>query len=175
MSQSYAYRLLDQGRIIRELEAAANSPVGEISERVIRDIKPHVARVTAEISERIADGEMPKDAVQATLADVRQQQANTERPKRVYSPDAKYLDGRKRQDRDNRHIANLVLSAEYLIYDVSDVDYTNLDPNCIEFWVQGLRKGARNLTQGARTLTRLARRLERERVKRSNEAVVDGE
>ena len=55
MGQSYAYRLLDQGRVIRTLEGAAGvSPVGEISERVARDIKPQLPVVTNEVQARIA-------------------------------------------------------------------------------------------------------------------------
>lgn len=39
MSQSHAYRLLDQARVIREIEAASDSPMGEIpNERQAREL-----------------------------------------------------------------------------------------------------------------------------------------
>lgn len=36
LSQSHAYRLLDAARVVREIEAAAGSPFGEISEKEAR-------------------------------------------------------------------------------------------------------------------------------------------
>ena len=161
MSQGHAYRLLDQGRIIRELEAVANSPVGEISERVIRDIKPRLALVTAEISERIADGEIPKDAVQATLVDVRQRLINdgmsceqTPDGIRVRRPDEAYITSRKENVRDNRYVANIVVDVvtEFEFDIEKDVGYTNLDPACIDLWVKELRQSARKITRFARRL-----------------------
>lgn len=56
MSQSQAYRLLDQGRVVHEIEAACGgSPLGEIiTERAARDIKPHLADVKADIEQAVA-------------------------------------------------------------------------------------------------------------------------
>ena len=58
MSQSYAYRLLDQGRVIREIESAAGvSPMGDIglSEREARDLKPRLALVVDRVREVVAE------------------------------------------------------------------------------------------------------------------------
>lgn len=55
VGQSHAYRLLDQAHVIREIESAAGiSPVGEISERETRDIKPILPEVTEAVRERVA-------------------------------------------------------------------------------------------------------------------------
>lgn len=57
MSRNYSYRLLNQGQVIRSIEESTGGvlPMGNISERAARDIKPHLDDVTAEIEERIAD------------------------------------------------------------------------------------------------------------------------
>lgn len=60
MSQSQAYRLLDAGKVLREIEDAAGSPMGElINERATRDIKPHLEAVKDEVRERVDSGEDP--------------------------------------------------------------------------------------------------------------------
>lgn len=69
MSRRHSYRLLDHGRVVRAIEEATNSvtrgshgsvsPIGDISERVARDIKPHLDEVTAEIEERVASEPRP--------------------------------------------------------------------------------------------------------------------
>lgn len=62
-SQSRAYQLLDQGRVIKALEQATNfSTTVEISEWDARRIKPQLAEVSAAIRRRVAQGE-PADAV----------------------------------------------------------------------------------------------------------------
>jgi hypothetical protein len=56
MGRAHSYRLIDQGRVIREIGAAAGlSPMGDItlSEREARDIKPHLEDVVARVQERI--------------------------------------------------------------------------------------------------------------------------
>jgi len=55
MGQSHAYRMLDQGKVIREIEAAAGSPIGEISLEAARDLKPHLALVVDRVREELAD------------------------------------------------------------------------------------------------------------------------
>ncbi len=55
MGRQHSYRMLDQGRVIREITAAAGvSPMGDISERDARDLKPHLAEVTEQIREAVA-------------------------------------------------------------------------------------------------------------------------
>lgn len=59
VSQSHAYRLLDQATVVTAIREAANSPVGEISERAAREIKPKLAKVVREIKEKVASGADP--------------------------------------------------------------------------------------------------------------------
>ena len=152
MSQGHAYRLLNQGRIIRELEAVANSPVGEISERAVRDIKPHLIEVKAAISERIADGERPAEAVQATVADVRQRLEDTEYTESPFEQRA----SRCTKDQDNRYADNVVamVSGDLDYLDSVCIDYTNLDPTFIKLWVKELRQSVRRINQFAKRLER---------------------
>ncbi len=53
----HSYRLLDQEKVILEIEKAAGvSPVGDIvTERVARDLKPVLEEVTSEIDEGVTD------------------------------------------------------------------------------------------------------------------------
>lgn len=65
MSRRHSYRLLDHGRVVRAIEEATSSvthgshgsvsPTGDISERVARDVRPHLDDVTNEIQQRIAE------------------------------------------------------------------------------------------------------------------------
>lgn len=65
MSRRHSYRLLDHGRVVRAIEEATSSvthgshgsvsPIGDISERVARDVRPHLDDVTNEIQQRIAE------------------------------------------------------------------------------------------------------------------------
>lgn len=65
MSQSTAYEILTQGRVIREIETASGiSGVPEISGREARDLKPRLADVAQKIRERIPEeslGDRPTD------------------------------------------------------------------------------------------------------------------
>ncbi len=71
-TRRWGYRLVDQGIVIRAIqEAAGVCPKGHISERVARDIKPHLAAVTQEIRERVTRGDEPEVAVKETVAAVR--------------------------------------------------------------------------------------------------------
>lgn len=77
MSQSHAYRLLDQGRVVSAIEEATGSPMGELSERSARDIKPRLQAVTDTIKDRIAEeavAEAPervKEIVREVIAETR--------------------------------------------------------------------------------------------------------
>jgi hypothetical protein len=75
MSRQQSYRLLDQGRVIREIGAV--SPMGDIavSEREARDLKPVLPQVVQEVRERVADlGPQPEpDRVQQTVRHVVQE------------------------------------------------------------------------------------------------------
>lgn len=74
MSRRHSYRLIDQGRVIREIaEATAESVtrVSQISARDVAAVKDDLPTVTAEIRERIEQGEAPETAVAETVATAR--------------------------------------------------------------------------------------------------------
>jgi hypothetical protein len=60
MSARHSYRLLDQGRVIRELEAASDPRVTpDISEREARRIKPRLKQVAEAVEAKVAEGMEP--------------------------------------------------------------------------------------------------------------------
>lgn len=74
ISRQHSYRLIDQGRVIREIEEAAGANVThgrQIPERVIREIKDDLPAIKAGIRERVEQGEDPKKAVDETVAAAR--------------------------------------------------------------------------------------------------------
>jgi hypothetical protein len=152
ISQSRAYQLVDQGRVIRALEAAAgDSTMVEISEREARRLKPHLELVTRAIQNRIADGEPPNVAIQS----VRQLPT---------PPDQKYVLSRKRVDLPNRIMANVVAQSKYgfddlLNNDETPMDLSALDVACIPGWISDLR-------ETAKMIARLIAKLEREAQRR---------
>ncbi len=158
ISQSHAYRLLDQGRVIRQLEAAANSPVGEIPESVARDIKPHIAEVADRVREHIADGEPPAAAVQHAVAAARQRPTAIQSSATDVDIRARmeaFFSSRKRQDSANRSRCSCAERMADYAELVEDIDYATIDRALISTWVKDLR-------QGARAVQRFADRLERE-------------
>lgn len=69
MSRSRAYQLLDQAKVVAEIQAAA--PIGtqiDINEKTARDLKKVLGEVTGEIADR-TDGMTPEEA-EATIDDV---------------------------------------------------------------------------------------------------------
>lgn len=104
MGHSHAYRLLDQGRVVREIEAAVaeaipHSPDGEwgdpapvdvdadpvplvptITEAEARDIKPHLAEVTDAIRDRLAEADDPEPAEITTIVREEVDRARTKPP-----------------------------------------------------------------------------------------------
>jgi hypothetical protein len=145
MGQSHAYRLLDQGRVIRALEEAAGSPVGEIvTERIARDLKPHLDSVTAEIESRVDAGEPPIEAT-----------------KTVVSKTRTYLDSRKRRDAPNRWVESMVFSIQSytgLLSSLSPIDIDTLDRDLLPEWITEIRAGAEKLLRFADSLERGSRR-----------------
>lgn len=84
ISQSRAYRLMDQARVIRALEEAAGdfSPRGEIvTERDARDLKAKLPAVTAAVRERVEAGEEPEEAVRAVVEEHREERKAERREK----------------------------------------------------------------------------------------------
>ena len=139
MSQSQVYRLLDQGRVLRALEWAVGSPMGEIvSERVARDLKPQLETVTSDIRNRIESGEDPAAAVTDVISKARA---------------TSYLDSRKRANRGSRFLESLVLDLTSDLDWVEEHPVERVDPDRLPEWIAGLRESARRLN-------RLAARLE---------------
>ncbi len=74
MSRRHSYRLLDQGRVIREIEQAAGENVTRVSQISARDVaavKDDLPEITEEIRARVEAGEAPEKAVAETVADAR--------------------------------------------------------------------------------------------------------
>lgn len=83
MSKQHSFRLLDQGRVIREIEEASGSPMGDsITERAARDLKPHLVEVTGQIRDRVKAGQDPRQAVVEVVETARQRDVR-EREERV--------------------------------------------------------------------------------------------
>jgi hypothetical protein len=133
-SQSYLYRLVDQGKVIRALEAAANiSPMGEIvSERDAREIKPHLDLVLADVHERVDRGDDPVVAVRSAVEGARERYSASHKP----------------VDRSNRYIEASVRQVRAIDdIDFSDpearIAFADLDPMCFDAWLADLRRGAK--------------------------------
>lgn len=62
VSQSRAYQLLDQAKVVTAVRDAANSTMVEISERVARAVKPKLTEVVQKIKSKVAKGADPKKA-----------------------------------------------------------------------------------------------------------------
>lgn len=74
ITRQHSYKLIDQGRVIHELEKAAGSSVAHVRQISARDtaaVKDVLPAVTAEIRERVEQGEDPKKAVDETVAAAR--------------------------------------------------------------------------------------------------------
>lgn len=142
IGRSHAYRLLDQGRVIQAVSAAARSPIGEtISEHQARVLKPHLVAVTSEIRERIDRGEVAISVVPTVIA---------ERTKY-------YLGSRKQADRPNRFLATLALElrAIWLEQDLTaDLAPESLDPSLVEEWADTFREAAKRINRLAAALER---------------------
>lgn len=65
VSRQHAYRMLDAAKVVHEIEEAAGvSPVGDITEREARDLKPMLGAVTEAIRVKVADpGEVDRVAI----------------------------------------------------------------------------------------------------------------
>lgn len=84
MSKSHAYRLLDQARVITEIEQAAGSPIGEISEHAARQLKPVLDEAVAAVKQAVADApttEQKQQRVRQALDDLRDTLVEERKPK----------------------------------------------------------------------------------------------
>lgn len=74
ISRQHSYKLIDQGRVIQELEKAAGEDVAHVRQISARDtaaVKDDLPAVTAEIRERVEQGEDAATAVSETVAAAR--------------------------------------------------------------------------------------------------------
>jgi hypothetical protein len=141
LSQSHAYRLLDHARVVRALEGAANSPLGEIvTERRARALKPHIDEVAAEVGVSVAAGATPAEALEQA------ERALKER-------ETRYTDSRQKDSRTatNREMVVRVrrVTADVLLGDVlpsaDEIDWHLLDAELIPTWVEKLRNAAHQI------------------------------
>lgn len=68
MSQAHAYRLLDAAKVAREIEAAAGSPMGELTERDARELKHDLGAVADAVRDAVADVPAPERPAVAAAA-----------------------------------------------------------------------------------------------------------
>lgn len=140
MGQSHAYRLLDQARVIRALESAANSPLGEIvSERDARAIKPNLDVGAAQLRADVEIGENPITATVKAIATARNG----------------YSTSRRRQDQPSRIVERIAFEAATFSDDIAAVDFGAVDTSCVPSWLENLRKGEAALRGLIRRLERI--------------------
>lgn len=81
IGQSRAYQLLDQARVVEEIEQAVSTSV-ELTEAQVRDLKPHLPAVIDQVREATAD--VPDDEKPAAAAEaIRQARAHVTQTTRV--------------------------------------------------------------------------------------------
>jgi hypothetical protein len=134
MSQSYAYRLFHQARVIHALqESVPDSPMGEImSERLARQVRAKdVDMIAVEVKQQIEGGATAAEAIQNVIDE------------RARLPC--YLNARKRADRNNRIVDATVEDASNLLIAIDRVDFASLDPRCMPEWISTLRSASREL------------------------------
>lgn len=75
ISRSRSYQLLDQAKVVREIQAAAAVHIVDITEAAARDLKPHLAEVVEQVREAVADVPVPERpaVVAQVVTDVREQ------------------------------------------------------------------------------------------------------
>lgn len=90
IGRSRSYQLLDQAKVVREIEAAAGVHSVDVSEAVARDIKPRLSEVTEQVREAVADVPEPERpaVVAEVVRDAREQFIADRRSGEVLSPEA---------------------------------------------------------------------------------------
>lgn len=169
MGQSHAYRLLDQGRVIKALAEATNSPIGEtlINESTARQIKPQLALVTAKVRERLDAGDEPEKAITHSVGKVLEGDNTTKLDRyeglspvqmaRLMERERRYLTSRHRADRPNRFIVNTTNTMESLADNLADFQQAEFDLIDIDLaprWAAALKRDARRLLAFAARLER---------------------
>ena len=125
---------------------AAHLPMREALALLADPRKPHLAVVTEEIADRVADGEPAEDAVRDVVLATR----------------FKYAGSRNREDRANRYVEITVQQVRSALGDVDDYNEALtaavLDVELVPVWVADLEGTAKRITAFARRLTEEARR-----------------
>lgn len=142
-SQGHAYRILDQGRVIKALEEAAGriSPLGEIhlTEREARDIKGHLEEVAASVREAIAEVQSDEVTEAETLAIVRDVVDRERERIRVET--------KQRLDHLPPDLNNRVLTGAYDLDQAESVDHERNER--LDVWAENLREAMRRLARMA--------------------------
>jgi hypothetical protein len=146
LSQSHCYRLVDQGRVIRALSAAAGSPIGEniVNESAARRMKGDLSLVLDDVRHRVQHGQEPLAAARDAVRASRQR----------YAGSLKAVDRR-----GNRIIENMVQQATTVVTDDTSIDFDAIDTACIPSWVQDFNASVDRIKAFVRRLEQqLARR-----------------
>jgi len=135
ISQAHAYRRLHHARVLRAVEQVTNSPIGEIiPEGIARELRPwQIPVVINAIQDRIASGDDHVIAVQDVITTTRL------KPK-----DEVYFNSRRRADRSNRNMAQTAQASAGALCAIDQIDFSQLDAECMPEWMKQIRQGARN-------------------------------
>jgi hypothetical protein len=170
MSKSRAYQLLDQAKVLREIEAAAGSTDVELTEAEARDIKPMLGEVAAEIRERVAEG--PPEQVADVVKSVVKEQRSRRR-RRPPRPTAKQCElandaaadrfaGRTRRIDPARIINEIVMSLEGTRISLGLLDdpasFESLSRDDLTYWTSSLTESIQSLNRFNRKLKELIKR-----------------
>jgi predicted nucleic acid-binding Zn-ribbon protein len=80
-TRQWAHLLMNQARVIEQIrDAAGTSTTVDITERVARELKPHMPKVTAKIRELIDAGQEPADVVRTVVRAARSQLVGQPQP-----------------------------------------------------------------------------------------------
>jgi hypothetical protein len=155
MSRQRAYQLLDQAVVIDKVRAAAelSTPV-DITEAAARDLKPHLAEVVAEITERTTG--LPDDAKPAVVAEVIQEQRKRPRERR---PSELRADAERRAQRRADKVVEaggrILERMENLTEQLSTLDIAVVPRTDSEGWIEKCALCADRLSEFERRLRHL--------------------
>lgn len=110
MGRAHAYRLLDQGRVIRAIEDAAGESVSkgrQITEKAARDIKPILPEVTQEIRQRVEQGEAPDQATYEVI-EAKRVERKAEKPEPPQKPKLSVVPDPEPEDDDGPTLDELI-------------------------------------------------------------------
>ncbi len=131
--------LLNQGRVVREIEEASGLTHGlVVSERAAREIKPHLAGVTEEISGRVAAGEEPTEVVTEVVTKTRRKARVANQAPDICEDD---LERQRRASvlfRALEHLGQFAVSPEEAIADIPDEQAFRVDEylDAAKWWLE---------------------------------------